>query len=220
LRNKVIKNTRGNQQQQQQQQYYQQYPQQQYYQQPYQQQTQTQAYQQPQTQTYQQQTYQQPQQQTTYSTTTEPTQIVSPYLYVGSSYSNDNPQVLLNLGITHILNVSAETPVNVYKINWRIKWKQIKMENTETYNARYIFEEAFAFIEEGRNYGKVLVHCNDGISRSPTIVMAYIMYRYRSSLQSAYQRLQTYRPCVKPNDNFYRQLYAYELELKNLNTPA
>lgn len=144
---------------------------------------------------------------------------MAPYLYVGSSYCNDNPSVLLNLGITHILNVSAETTVNVYNINWRIKWKQIKIEDTQTYNIRYNFEEAFQFINEAKGYGKVLVHCDQGISRSPTIVIAYLMYQYRSSLSSAYQRVQSYRPQIKPNDNFYRQLYAYELELKNLNVP-
>ena len=37
-------------------------------------------------------------------------------------------------------------------------------------------EAAFGFIEEARQKGAgILVHCVSGISRSPTIVIAYLM---------------------------------------------
>jgi protein-tyrosine phosphatase len=37
------------------------------------------------------------------------------------------------------------------------------------------FEEAFEFINKGMESGCVLVHCNAGISRAATIVIAYLM---------------------------------------------
>jgi protein-tyrosine phosphatase len=47
--------------------------------------------------------------------------------------------------------------------------------------------------------GKVLVHCQRGVSRSAAIVAAYLMWKYKISLEEALQRVITARPVVCPN---------------------
>jgi len=65
--------------------------------------------------------------------------------------------------------------------------------------------------------GRVLVHCAVGKSRSPTIVMAYLMKHHNMSLKDAYNLVMQKRRLpglnVCPNNSFMRQLMAYEVTL-------
>lgn len=151
----------------------------------------------------------------------EPTLIVQPYLYLGSAHAVHNVPVLEHLGITHVLNVSAESPVPdaSTRAGRKIVTKHIMADDTDLYNMRYHFDEAFAFIDEGRRHGNVFVHCDRGQSRAPTIVVAYLMHRYRLSLCKAYEEVRCRRPYIQPSTNFMRQLAQYEAELAHGRTP-
>ena len=48
------------------------------------------------------------------------------------------------------------------------------------------FNTAFEFIDAKLAQGNVLVHCANGISRSPTIVMSYIMRKRGVSFDEAF----------------------------------
>jgi protein-tyrosine phosphatase len=66
----------------------------------------------------------------------------------------------------------------------------------------------FEFIEKGIQKGKVYVHCQQGISRSATIVIAWIMYKYEKSFEEAFAFVQKARPVIHPNVGFVNQLYV------------
>lgn len=55
----------------------------------------------------------------------------------------------------------------------------------------------------------VLVHCAGGVSRSASISIAYLMQSKRMSFQDAYLAVKKKRKCVKPNQNFVKQLKSY-----------
>ena len=61
-----------------------------------------------------------------------------------------------------------------------------------------------------RGGGRVLVHCNDGMSRSASLVIAYIMQTYGQDFKSALNYVQQRRFCVQPNDGFEQQLKEFE----------
>jgi Dual specificity phosphatase, catalytic domain len=75
------------------------------------------------------------------------------------------------------------------------------------------FENAILFFDKVRaEDANVLVHCFAGISRSPTIVLAYLMnngYRFKDALTF----LKTQRECVDPNLHFLGSLVSYEKQL-------
>lgn len=48
------------------------------------------------------------------------------------------------------------------------------------------------------NYA-VLVHCRAGVSRSATLVIAYLICQYKMPLKDALEYVQMRRPCVNPN---------------------
>ncbi|KUI63680.1 Dual specificity protein phosphatase 26 [Cytospora mali] len=58
--------------------------------------------------------------------------------------------------------------------------------------------------------GKVLVHCAQGISRSATIVAAYLMWRKRASAANVLTFIKHKRRMVNPNKGFLDQLLIWE----------
>jgi len=85
------------------------------------------------------------------------------------------------------------------------------MEDTPGVEISKYFQEAHNFIEEGRAKNcKVLVHCEGGISRSPTIVIAYLMRYNGMTLKDALEHVSQKRPIISPNMGFMNELKKYE----------
>lgn len=82
------------------------------------------------------------------------------------------------------------------------------------------------FIESGkRENGKVLIHCEKGISRSSTITIAYLIWKKKMTQQNAFTLVKKRRSIIDPNfgflvqlANFYKRLYAPD-ELSSNYTP-
>ncbi len=56
----------------------------------------------------------------------------------------------------------------------------------------------------------MLVHCEFGVSRSATVVAAYLMHARGCGVDAALQFLRTRRPKVKPNPGFLEELQRLE----------
>jgi protein-tyrosine phosphatase len=58
--------------------------------------------------------------------------------------------------------------------------------------------------------GKVTyVHCQSGISRSATVVIAFMMKKHGMGLMEAYGSVWEKRPVINPNDGFFRVLQHF-----------
>lgn len=55
----------------------------------------------------------------------------------------------------------------------------------------------------------VIVHCMSGISRSASIIVAYIASKYECSIEEAVVTVRQKRPFICPNDGFLAQLEAW-----------
>ena len=60
---------------------------------------------------------------------------------------------------------------------------------------------------------KVLVHCAAGISRSSTVVIGYLMYKWKLPLKTAFKICRDKRPGIWPNSGFLGMLLEIEKEL-------
>lgn len=79
---------------------------------------------------------------------------------------------------------------------------------------------SFSSTEEAYQSGQgVLVHCQAGVSRSATIVIAYLMKHTLMTMTDAYKYVRSRRPVVSPNLNFMGQLLEFERDLNSGVTP-
>ncbi|MBN3293841.1 DUS22 phosphatase, partial [Polypterus senegalus] len=81
------------------------------------------------------------------------------------------------------------------------------------------FKESIKFIHECRLQGEgCLVHCLAGVSRSVTLVVAYIMTVTNLGWQDSLMAVRAARACAGPNAGFLRQLEEFEkTELHNVS---
>jgi protein-tyrosine phosphatase len=78
-------------------------------------------------------------------------------------------------------------------------------------NIRKHFDQAIEFIDSAlRSKGNILVHCSAGISRSPTLVLAYMMKKNHWTLEEAFDKMRKLRQIVDPNVSFIVQLKEWE----------
>ncbi len=137
-----------------------------------------------------------------------------PHLYLGNMKDAADLEPLERLGIRYVLNVTSKAPH--YKLRPGIHYKQLEAADNSLQNLRQFFEEAFDFIDKAKeNHCGVLVHCQAGISRSPTIAVAYLMKNNPNySMAEAYRFVKTKRSIISPNLNFMGQLWEFEQVLR------
>jgi protein-tyrosine phosphatase len=127
-------------------------------------------------------------------------------LYMGSIKDAFDLKLLREHNITHILNISKEVP-NFFPDAFEYKWIQIS-DKLDVPISKF-FEDSNLFILRGLEKGSVLVHCACGISRSATIMLAFLVRHRDFEPMEALKFLRKKRPIVKPNAGFIQQLKRY-----------
>lgn len=125
---------------------------------------------------------------------------ITPRLYLGNNESAKNKEMLLQMEITHILVVGFY--LHEYYPD-TFTYKTIEIEDNEKEQIIPLLIPAFEFIERAE---KCLVHCRAGISRSSSIVIAYIMFVGKLSYEEARKYVRSKRSEIEPNENFEGQL--------------
>ncbi|XP_041753189.1 dual specificity protein phosphatase 26 [Coregonus clupeaformis] len=140
---------------------------------------------------------------------------VWPRLYIGDQDSATNVRQLANHRVTHVLNANhskrrdgAETYLGM-----NIKYFGIEAHDSCNFDMSVNFQTAADFIHRALSEGGiVLVHCAVGVSRSATLVLAYLMLRQNLTLVDAICAVKDNRGVI-PNRGFLRQLINLDSKL-------
>jgi dual specificity phosphatase 10 len=137
-------------------------------------------------------------------------------LFIGSESNAKNLDELRAQQIRHIVNVTSHVPLYHEE---QFHYCHLPADDTQKQNLLEYFDQAYRFIRQAiDNNEKILVHCVAGISRSPAIVIGFLMRYTRMTMNEAYEYVKRKRPIVSPNLNFMGQLLEYEQQLqKNPN---
>jgi protein-tyrosine phosphatase len=76
-------------------------------------------------------------------------------------------------------------------------------------------ENMLKYLDTGLDFlfntsGNTLVHCGAGVSRSGSIVVAYLMKKYNLSYDDAIAKAREKSPRIRPNSSFERQLREWQ----------
>ena len=134
-------------------------------------------------------------------------------VYLGDLDAAINYQSLLANNITAVLTVAAYTNIS-YTPYHGIEHMVIEADDDPRFNLKQYFETAINFIEKARLSGNVLINCFAGISRSASVLIAYLMKMERMDLNSAFRVVKERRWKVNPNYGFVGQLEQYEKEVR------
>ena len=141
-----------------------------------------------------------------------PSPILS-WMFLGTYRNAYNVEEIYSIGFKYILNCAKE--IHQKNILNNINYYNINLTDDSTTDITQFFEKAFSFIEQARkNREKILIHCKLGISRSPTIIIGYLIKYMGYSTLSALNFLKSKRSQVYPNQGFISQLISYEKKIK------
>lgn len=137
---------------------------------------------------------------------------VYPSLFLGDYVISRNPTRLEELGVTHVVNCACGTEFNMVNTNEDyfhksgIAFHGIPARDTWKFQLAPYFDDAVDFIDSALNSGgKVYVHCMSGVSRSSTIVLAFLILKRGMGLMKAVQTVRQKRK-IMPNDGFLKEL--------------
>jgi len=123
---------------------------------------------------------------------------------------------MIKHGITHVVNCSADYSSNYH--TKLIEYKKYHLKDHNRENIECIFYDVIDFIESCKKAnGKVYVHCVQGVSRSSTVCISYLIYTRGLTFDEAFSFVREKRGIVNPNAGFIAQLMNFH---KRLHGPS
>lgn len=130
---------------------------------------------------------------------------ISHNIYLGGARTAENLATLKELNITRVLVIGTGLTCHFPD---DIHYYHIAIEDQDDQNIFQFFLPAIEFIDKASD--NVLVHCYAGVSRSASLVIAYLMYKNHISLSEAIKLVKSKRSCISPNFGFMLQLRDFE----------
>lgn len=135
---------------------------------------------------------------------------IIPGLFLGNSRDAEDLNVLRGNQIRTIVNISTSIPC-FHENDKTIEYIPVPCHDSPNQNILQYFESIFEVIHARLSSNQnILVHCQGGVSRSPSFVIGYLMKYHSKTFEQAYEIVKKQRKIVNPNLNFISQLTQYQ----------
>lgn len=140
------------------------------------------------------------------------------YSVVGN-YATKDEDILAERNIQVVISALTEEEYEDYMIAKQdfpgIEWHRLVIDDDKDERISQYFFDVHGIINNAVQLNKnVIVHCAAGMSRSPSLVIAYLMIENRWRYEEALKFVKKRREIVEPNIGFAKQLKALEYRLK------
>lgn len=152
------------------------------------------------------------------SLTVEPSIVaVTPNVYLGNFASSVSAAVILKHCITSIIAI-ASTPPSAYTGSLQnqrssslpqVTYHYVQCRDSNSSNLLKHLPQLYEDIERLTKLGPVLVHCSQGMSRSPAAVVGYLMKKEARGMNAVLAELKNKRD-VRIREGFMDQLRVWE----------
>lgn len=138
-------------------------------------------------------------------------------LHLGNAANARDGAGLQAAGVTHIVNACQEEDIPVRD---NIVYKRLRLKDSGSEDLLPHLNEALPFIHTALcSGGTVFVHCAEGISRSPSIIIGYLMIVQGLNYSDAFDMVHRLRPIVAPNWGFSLTLEECTMMWKTMVRP-
>ncbi|KAM4524062.1 dual specificity protein phosphatase 13A [Odontesthes bonariensis] len=143
---------------------------------------------------------------------------VWPNLFIGDMSVANDRYSLWKLGITHVVNAAHGRMFSQGSHEFygsTLDYYGVPADDTPSFDlSRYFFPSA-EYIQNAlaTNGARVLIHCAVGVSRSASLVLAYLMIHHHCTLLEAINKVKE-RRWIFPNRGFLKQLCALDAKLR------
>ncbi|CAK0841540.1 unnamed protein product [Prorocentrum cordatum] len=143
------------------------------------------------------------------------------WIWIGDAEDARDAVALKKNNVRYILNCTPPRTqggvMNFHDKDPSFEYCRLSMGDNSTEQLASRFQASWDFFEKARirEDGGVLVHCQQGVSRSVSMVVAYLMKHYRKDFDVALSLAKSARAQACPNEGFTAQLKALDEELRS-----
>ncbi|KAM4623610.1 dual specificity protein phosphatase 13A-like [Polymixia lowei] len=143
---------------------------------------------------------------------------VWPNLFIGDMSVANDRYSLWKLGITHVLNAAhgrmhCQGSHDFY--GRTVDYYGVPADDSPSFDLSRYFVPSAEYIKNALDVpdARIVVHCAVGVSRSASLVLAYLMIHHHHSLLEAINKIKEHR-WIFPNRGFLKQLRTLDMKLR------
>lgn len=141
---------------------------------------------------------------------------ITPNIFLGSATGARKRKWLQARGITHIVNCASMILKNWWPDDFQ--YLSLYLLDGKREDVLCLAYDVLEWIDNAVSNGKkVFVHCQQGVSRSTTVVEMYLMWKWKMSYRDTHNKVKSCRNVASPNPGFIVQLLMWE---KKMFTPV